>query len=238
MNKRLSVAIAVAAGVLAFAGAAQAHVTLHPNALASGGFTQVVVRVPNERPTAATTKVDVKFPSGFIFLSYEALPGWKTKVIYRNLAKPVTVFGETFKQEVDRVVWTGNLPPGQFVEFPLSIGVPAVKAGTILTFKALQTYDNGEVVRWIGPPDADEPAPQVMVRGADSPVQDFPSGISAIKKAGTAQLASQPAAASASESGSDNGEGRANLALGFGIAGLAVGLIALGLMLVRRRRHA
>ena len=35
--------------------------------------------------------------------------------------------------------------------------------GKALTFKALQTYSNGEVVRWIGPPDADEPAPQVTL---------------------------------------------------------------------------
>jgi uncharacterized protein YcnI len=183
MKKRLSALIGVALGALALAGVAQAHVTVHPNALPSGGFTQVVVRVPNERPKAATTKIDVKFPSGFIFLSYQAVPGWKTKVSYRTLAKPVKVFGEEHKQEVDRVVWTGNLPAGQFVELPLSIAVPSVKAGTILTFKALQTYANGEVVRWIGPPSADEPAPQVMVRDANSPIQDYPAGIPAIKKA-------------------------------------------------------
>ena len=48
------------------------------------------------------------------------------------------------------------------MDFPLSVQVPD-KAGTTLTFKALQTYDDGKVVRWIGPAGSDEPAPQVKV---------------------------------------------------------------------------
>jgi uncharacterized protein YcnI len=179
MKKVLIAAVATAA--LASAAAAQAHVTVHPNALPSGGFTTIGIRVPNERPKAATTKIDVQFPSGFYFLSYGALPGWKVKVLYRTLTTPVTVFGESIKQEVDRVVFTGRLPAGQYVEFPLSVAIPADKPGTVLTFKALQTYSNGEVVRWIGPPGADEPAPQVKVIGAKSAVADYPGGVAAIR---------------------------------------------------------
>ena len=181
MHKRLLALVSAAAAALVFAGLAQAHVTVHPNALPSGGFTTIVVRMPNERPKASTTKVDVQFPSGFYFLSYEAVPGWKTKIFYRTLAKPVTVFGESIKQEVDHVVFTGKLPPNQYIEFPLSVAVPAVKAGTILTFKALQTYSNGEIVRWIGPPSADTPAPQVKIVSKNSPVADYPGGVSVIK---------------------------------------------------------
>ena len=44
--------------------------------------------------------------------------------------------------------------PGQFRDFPISVQIPG-KAGDTLTFKALQTYSNGEVVRWIGATDAD-----------------------------------------------------------------------------------
>ena len=40
------------------------------------------------------------------------------------------------------------------------------KAGDTLTFKALQTYSNGEVVRWIGPEGSDNPAPTVSVTAA------------------------------------------------------------------------
>jgi uncharacterized protein YcnI len=182
MSKKLFVVAAVAAAALALAGIASAHVTIHPNALPSGGYTVINVRVPNERETTNTTKVAVSFPPGFYSVSYKPLPGWSTKILYRKLAKPVAVEGGTVKQEVDEVIFSGTLPPHTFAEFPLSVAVPSVKAGTVLTFKALQTYSNGEIVRWIGPPGADEPAPQVMVTAAKSPLQDYPGGVSAMKK--------------------------------------------------------
>jgi uncharacterized protein YcnI len=185
MKRRLTIAAAASAVALTLANAAQAHVTVHPNVLPSGGFTVIDVRIPNERPKASTVKVDVRLPAGFIFLSYQPMPGWSTKVIYRKLAKPVTVFGEKFTQEVDRVVWSSRgsrIRPGEFIEFPLSVAMPGGKKGSLLTFKALQTYSNGEIVRWIGSPSADEPAPQVMVTNANSPVRDYPGGVSAARK--------------------------------------------------------
>jgi hypothetical protein len=36
-------------------------------------------------------------------------------------------------------------------------------AGDVHTFRALQTYSNGERVRWYGKPDADLPAPTLTV---------------------------------------------------------------------------
>ena len=60
----------------------------------------------------------------------------------------------------------GVIPPGAFQEFGLSVKLPSGQAGDKLTFKALQTYDDGEVVRWIGPEDSDEPAPIVTLRPA------------------------------------------------------------------------
>ena len=41
--------------------------------------------------------------------------------------------------------------------------MPEGEPGEKLTFKALQTYDDGQVVRWIGPEDAEEPAPIVTL---------------------------------------------------------------------------
>ena len=187
ISTRLSIGAALAGAVIALAPvAASAHVTVHPNALPAGGFTVVNVRVPNERDKAATMKIDVKMPSGILFLSTMNQAGWKAKVTFHKLAKPVTVFGEKHTQEVDRVSWTakgGGVKPGQFIEFPLSISVPSSK-GRVLTFKALQTYSNGEVVRWIGSPSAEEPAPQVMITDKNDPLQDFPGGLEAMRLLG------------------------------------------------------
>lgn len=185
MKTRLALLLAVATvAALAIAGAAQAHVTVHPNALPAGGFTVINIQVPNERGNASTVRIDVQFPNGIYIASPTVMPGWRSRVITKKLSMPVEIErGFSVSSRVDRVVFSGGrIGPGQFLSFPVSIKAPAVKAGTLLTFKALQTYSNGEVVRWIGNPSADEPAPQAMIRQASSPVLDYPAGASAARQ--------------------------------------------------------
>ena len=62
--------------------------------------------------------------------------------------------------------------------------MPEGKPGTALTFKALQTYDNGDIVRWIGAPDADTPAPQVTLTAADRQRRDDAGGEHVVRDAG------------------------------------------------------
>ncbi len=173
--KRLLIFAAIAAASLTAVGVARAHVTIHPNAIPSGAFTTVVVRVPNERSKASTTKVDVQFPPGIVAVSYAAVSGWKTTILYRKPVKP----SRFVRREVDQVIWTGGLPPGQFVQFPISFAFPKAKPGTVLTFKALQTYSNGEVVRWIGPPSTAAPAATVQITAANAPLADYPADMGA-----------------------------------------------------------
>jgi uncharacterized protein len=165
--RKYSIALATALA-LALPATAGAHITLQPKEAAAGGFTKLDVRVPNEKDNASTTKVDLQLPPGFVFASYAPAPGWTAKVIKRKLAKPVQTDDGEIANEVRRIVWSGGkIGPGQFVDFPLSVQIPD-KAGRKLTFKALQTYSDGEVVRWIGPPDSERPAPQVAVTAAQA----------------------------------------------------------------------
>jgi uncharacterized protein YcnI len=183
--KKLAIAFAAAiVSVLAAAAAAQAHVTVHPNALPAGGFQVINIRIPNEEDNASTTKVVVQFPAGFPDASWQVVPGgWKAAITFRKLAKPVIVEGEKLTEEVNTVTFTGGkIAPGEFIEFPLSVATPN-KPGAVLSFKAVQTYSNGDVVRWIGAPGTDTPAPQVLLTGEDSAIQDFPGGVTAAKKA-------------------------------------------------------
>jgi uncharacterized protein YcnI len=212
----VSAAVAAVA-VLVFAPAVSAHVTLQPEEATAGDFTRLDVRVPNERDNASTTKVEVRFPPGFLSVSTEPEPGWNAEIAMRKLDKPVEQFGERVTEEVDRLILTANgeanaIGPGQFRDFGLSVGVPD-KPGATLRFPAVQTYSSGEVVRWIGPPDAEEPAPQVELT-------------SAAAEAGGSQAAQQQAPA-----GEDDDDGGSNtlsiIALIVGIAGLAAGLAAL-----------
>jgi periplasmic copper chaperone A len=218
MTVRSSIPAAVVLAVLALAPAAGAHVTLQPEQAPAGGFTRLDVRVPNERDNAGTTKVEVQMPPGFIFVSHEPVPGWETEVTMRQLDEPVEVFGEQQTEEVGTITFTASgeanaIAPGEFQDFGLSLGMPEGRPGSKLTFKSLQTYSNGEVVRWIGPPDSEEPAPQVELTAAEG-------------EEAAAAPAEQQAPAAAEED-DDDGNGLAIAALIVGALGLIAGLAAL-----------
>jgi periplasmic copper chaperone A len=208
-----SLAAAVVA-ILALAPAAGAHVTLQPEQAPAGGFTRLDVRVPNERDNAGTTKVEVQFPPGFLSVSVEPVPGWNSELAMRKLDKPVEQFGEQVTEEVGSITFSGGeIAPGEFQDFGLSLAVPEGRPGSMLTFKAVQTYSNGEVVRWIGPPDSEEPAPQVELTAAEG------------EEAASAPAPQQQAPAASEED--DEGNGLAIVALVVGAAGLAAGVTAL-----------
>ena len=208
------------AALLVLAPLASAHVTLQPEEVPAGGFTRLDVRVPTERDNASTTKVEIQFPPGFLSVSTEPVTGWDAKIVKRKLDKPVEQFGEQVSEEVGQVSFTANgeaagIGPGEFQDFGLSLSVPD-KAGSTLTFKAVQTYSSGEVVRWIGSPDSEQPAPQVKLAAAQ------PEG-------GASEPAAEEQSAAPAESGGDDDSGNtlAIIALVVAIAALAAGLLAL-----------
>jgi periplasmic copper chaperone A len=206
---------AALAAPLVLAATAGAHVTLQPEEAPAGGFTRLDVRVPNETDDADTTKVVVQFPPGFLSVSTEPVPGWDIKTTNRKLDQPVEQFGEQVTEEVGRITFSGGaIRPGEFQDFGLSVGVPDNKPGSKLTFKAVQTYSNGEVVRWIGPPDSEEPAPQVELTAAEG-------------EGGGAAPAPQQQAAAGDGDGDGGSDTLSIIALIVGIAGLAAGLAAL-----------
>jgi uncharacterized protein YcnI len=212
--------VSAAAALLALAPVASAHVTLQPEEIPAGGFTRIDVRVPTERDDASTTKVEVQLPPGFLSVSTEPVPGWEAKIVKRKLDKPVEQFGEQISEEVGQVSFTAQgesagIGPGEFQDFGLSVSVPD-KAGSTLSFKAVQTYSSGEVVRWIGPADSEQPAPQVKLAAAEA-------------EGGASEPAAEEQPAPPAESGGDDDSGNtlAIIALVVAIAGLAAGLLAL-----------
>jgi periplasmic copper chaperone A len=211
---RTTIALALGAALL-LPAAAQAHVTVQPNTAPAGGFVRLDVRVPNERDDAATTRVQLQLPDGFAEASYEPVPGWTVKVRKAKLAQPVKTDDGEVTEGVKDITWTSKqgIPPGAFQDFGLSVQVPG-KAGDTLTFKALQTYSNGEVVRWIGDGGSDNPAPTVAV------------------SQGTEEAHAAPAATATpgpTSSGDDGGRSDtlAIVALVVGALGLAAGAAAL-----------
>jgi uncharacterized protein YcnI len=230
MQRRIA-AVAAVAGALAVPAAAQAHVTVQPTSVPAGAETVLAVRVPNERDDASTVKVDMKLPPGFVSASWEAVPGWSVRAIKQKLSKPVQTDDGPIDEQVSEIVWTASgrktgIQPGEFRDFPLSVVVPG-KAGQTLTFKTLQTYSNGSIVRWIGAPGTDTPAPQVKLTGATAG-----SGGSG----GSRQQANpQPAPAAAATGDSGSSDTLSIIALALGALGLIVGGIALGMVRGRTR---
>lgn len=158
MRKILLTATAAVAMAMA-AAPAWAHVTIQPNEAIAGGFQTFFVQVPNERDDASTTKVEVQFPPVFASVSFQDVEGWDREIKTVEFDEPIEAFGEEVTEGVGSVTFSGGeVGPGEFVRFPFSVG-PLPVGG--LEFKAIQTYDSGEVVRWVGPVDADEPAPHV-----------------------------------------------------------------------------
>jgi uncharacterized protein YcnI len=215
---------------LVLAPAAAAHVTLNPGEWEAGGFARFAVRVPNERTNANTTEITMQFPESVIEASFQPVAGWERTIEMAALDEPIVEEGEEpITQRIASVTWSGGaIRPGEFQEFGVSFQVPETP-GESLMFPSIQTYSNGEIVRWIDPdPEAETPAPQVAVLAAEEEGE-------AAAPAGEEETAAPAAATAESE---DDGDGLAIVALILGIAGLAAGLAALGMAVLRPRRTA
>ena len=234
--KRRHLAAAIAAGALAVPASAAAHVSLHPNTIPAGAFATVDVRVPGEQEGAYVKKVAMLLPEGFTGVDYANVPGWSTKLIETKLSTPVSEDGQTIDTQVSQVVWTwtgpaGKVENGQFVEFPLSVAIPAGASGKALEFKTVQTYSNGQIVHWIEPSlEAEHPAPRINVTAKGGVIQEV-AGDEAGPSAGQTGVAASTAEAAAPSSSGGSGEGLAIVALVVGV----LGLVAAGVALVRLR---
>jgi uncharacterized protein YcnI len=215
-------------GVFATAGPASAHVTVNPREAEQGGYARVAFRVPTESDTANTTKVEIFLPEDTPIASVSTMPvpGWTILVERKAPAKPVEAHGTQITEVVSKITWTATgdaaVKPGQFQEFPVSLGpLPEVDR---LVFKALQTYSDNNVVRWIEEPvegeEPERPAPVLQLEPAED--DNVPAGVQAGDN---------------SAAGDDDD---ADTALGLAIAGLVAGLIGAalgGLAFLRARRR-
>jgi uncharacterized protein YcnI len=212
---------------------AYAHVTVNPQQATRGGYAKLTFRVPTESDDASTTRLQVFFPRSAPVASalVKPHPGWSFRVVTRKLDRPAHTAQGDITQAVSQIVWRADsassaIKPGEFDEFDISLGpLPNVSS---MELKALQTYSDGDVVRWIqssspGAPDPDHPAPVLRLVPASA--------------TGDNAGDSGPAGADASGGGSQPASGagsRSEWALGIAIAALVVALAGVGVG-VRRR---
>jgi uncharacterized protein YcnI len=173
MKRILLGALAAGAAFVLPATSAFAHVTVNPREATGGGYAKLAFRVPNERDDAGTTKLEVNFPADHPFASVSVRPkeGWTYSLEEITLATPVKIHDDEISKAASKITWTGGtVKPGEFEEFEVSVG-PLPDDADSLTFKALQTYSSGEVVRWIeeaapGGGEVERPAPVLKLTKA------------------------------------------------------------------------
>jgi uncharacterized protein len=244
-TRRTAVLLATAAvSLIAAASAAEAHVTVNPNTEPQGGYAKVSFRVPNEEATASTTAIEVDIPVDhpIASVSVRPVPGWTATATTSQLATPIKTDDGSVTQAVSKIVWTGGkIDPGQFQEFDVSLG-PLPKDTDQIVFKALQTYSDGNVVRWIdlrqpGQPEPDHPAPVLHLTPPAASAGSATTGATPTTAAAPATAPSVSLAAdrsvkpsTSSTSTSDTG------ARTLGVGGLIVGALGFGTAIVALRR--
>ncbi|MGY4999801.1 YcnI family copper-binding membrane protein [Streptomyces griseus] len=242
---RIALAGGVAAStVLLIAGPAAAHVSVQPvGEAAKGGYATLNFKVPNERDQASTVKLEVNFPTDHPLSSVtpQAVPGWKITIDKSKLDKPLEVHGKKITEAVSKVTWTADdseIAPGYFQQFPVSVGALPEDADQ-LVFKAIQTYDNKEVVRWIEEPTAggeepDSPAPVLKLTAA---ADDHHGGAADDAKEADDHKAADTGASAKESSTAASSSSSDTTARTLGIIGIVIGVagVAFGVLAGRRR---
>jgi uncharacterized protein YcnI len=173
--KRLSFVVSGVLGVgamLAVSAPAWAHVVVSPEKVTAGDYETLTVSVPTEKEIP-TTKIRVEVPEGFLLSGVQPVPGWEHA--FEEDGGVVTAV--TFS--------SGEIRPREFQQFLLQAQAPEEPGE--YPWKAFQTYEDGSVVKWAGPPDSEEPASviEVVSGGSEHPKSNpQPSEASASQKTG------------------------------------------------------
>jgi uncharacterized protein YcnI len=178
MRRLVIVGAAVAGGLLGITGTAAAHVVTTPGSATQGSVASISFQVPDEEDTATTTKVEVVFPADHPIASVDVkvMPGWHVTLTHTKLARPLESDDGPVTDVVSRITWSGgSVAPGTFEDFTVSLG-PLPTDTDRLVFKAIQTYSDGDIVRWIDTSapdgvDPDHPAPTLRLTPADPVVR-------------------------------------------------------------------
>ena len=202
---RALVACLAAAAWLGGTGSALAHVEVLPAAAAAGESTEFTIRVPNERDVP-TTRVRVDFPAQVTVFSFEEPPaGWRLT--------PLRATDGRFRG----VVYSGGrIAVDRYVDFRV-LGTPFEEGRA--AWPARQTYADGQVKPWTGPPEL----PGDAATPESGPTDPGPAASVEVGPPGSA-VGAAPVAAEDDESGTAIWLGVIAIAIA-ALAALAVGLL-------------
>ncbi len=228
--KKIMLVLVAMLGIALAAGPAFAHVTVDPSEANQGGYATLTFKVPNEKDDASTVQIEVEIPTDkpIASVSVQPVPGWTATVTKTALPTPVETEGGQVTEAVSKITWAGGeIQPGQFQQFPVSMG-PLPESDS-LVFKTLQTYSDGEVVRWI----------EATPAGGEEP--EYPAPVLSLEKAAEgadhhAAAADDEAADEASATSDDHDDSSSDTLAIVAIAVAALGVILGGVALARAGR--
>ena len=145
--RRLALAVIL---VLATPAVADAHVNVKPASARPGSTPALAFTVPNERDDAVTVAVAVIVPPGLKVVDVPPHAGWTS-----------TVKGSEVDWALSRQA--AAIANADSQDFAVTVG-PLPRSGDKVVFKALQTYADGRVVRWIQAPEPDAERPAAVLR--------------------------------------------------------------------------
>jgi uncharacterized protein YcnI len=122
----------------AFAVVTEAHIRIAPNQSTSGATEKYVLRVPSEGKVA-TVAAELDVPEGVVVEAVAVPNGWKHE-LKRDAGNRITA-----------IVWTMNIPPGEFAEFAFVARNPRDKAEVVWTLR--QRFSDGTVSDWTKGPN-------------------------------------------------------------------------------------
>ena len=203
--RRASLLVAAALGLL-LAPEASAHAEIMPARVPANGESEFVLSVEGEE-NAPTVKVAMQLPAGMPNVKAVSVPGWNSQMAGRVIS------------------WTGGrIPQGESGEFTIRAQFPNTP-GARLRFPTVQTYGNGTIVRWIGAPSSDTPAPTILLTAAVAPPPPPPPPL---------PPPPPPVTTSTAASDNDSDDGSAGWLVG-GV--IIVVLVGAGAALLWRRRR-
>jgi uncharacterized protein DUF1775 len=149
---------------------------------------EFTVRVPTEREVP-TTAVTVRFPSAVTVFAFQPTPGWTRTVLKKSDG---TITGVRYTG--------GRIAVGEYQDFTF-LGTPFGPLGQT-AWKALQTYADGKVKPWTGPPEKPGAVSEEGGPTAPGPA----AAVQIVARGGTTTASSVPVSTSSS-SGDDSGAG-------------------------------
>ncbi|MFE0626732.1 YcnI family protein [Streptomyces sp. NPDC058864] len=244
MRRATALAAVTGAAVLATAVPAFAHVSVQPGNAAKGGYSTVAFKVPNEDDKASTIKVEVNLPGDhpIASVSVQPVPGWTVQITKTKLKTPLKTGHGDLTEAVSKITWSGGqIKPGEFQQFPVSLG-PLPEDTDQLVFKALQTYDDKQVVRWIeeqqkGEDEPEHPAPVLALSDAADDGHGHDDAAAADDKKDDAKAEAVSATGDAATEKAASADASDTTARVLGVVGIVVGVLGLAFGVLAGRRR-